>query len=382
MIIAEFCDTYPPQLDGVGRVAASYCQNLTAMGHKAYYVGPSSPYADEPDFDTVLSQSMPIPKELHRIGLPFLDLRYHKELNKIPFDVIHTHSPFIAGYEGKRLARKLDVPLISTFHSKYYDDFKMITRSDSVSRMLLKRIMRFYQQCDAVWAVNNATGEVLKEYGYKGEIIVMENGTNREPLDSDGVARLKNRVKLRENTPTLLFVGQHNYKKNIHGILGACKILSDKGVDFQLVTAGDGPDFNAILREADALGIREKCNFLGFVSDRGELMALYHTSDLLVFPSIYDNAPMVLREAAAMGTPGLLVRNSCAAEGIHDGENGFITPSESAEDIAATILRALPNTDEVGQRACQTVPIAWSDIIRQVIVEYEKIIEIHKAKKT
>ncbi len=381
MLIAQFCDTYPPQLDGVGRVAASYCQNLTAMGHKTYYVGPSSPHADTPEFDTVLSSSMPIPKELHRIGLPFLDYSYHRELNKIPFDLVHVHSPFIAGYEGKRLARKLDIPLVSTFHSKYYDDFKMVTHSESVSQMLVKRIVRFYQQCDAVWSVNNATADVLREYGYKGDILVVENGTNHEPLNPDGVARLKNRVTLRENVPTLLFVGQHNYKKNIHGILGACKILQEKGVDFQLVTAGDGPDFNAILREADALGIRSKCHFLGFVSDRSELMALYHASDLLVFPSIYDNAPMVLREAAAMGTPGLLVKDSCAAEGIRDGENGFISPNETAEDIAATILRALPETDSVGKRASETVPVAWSDIMVQVIREYEKLIEKHKAKK-
>lgn len=381
MIIAQFCDTYPPQLDGVGRVAASYCQNLTAMGHKTYYVGPSSPRAEEPDFDTVLSQSIPIPKELHRIGLPFLDYKYRKQLNAIPFDLVHVHSPFIAGYEGKRLARRLDVPLVSTFHSKYYDDFKMVTKSDAIAWMLVKKIVRFYEQCDAVWSVNNATADVLREYGYKGEILVVENGTNREPLNPDGVERLKNRVTIREDVPTLLFVGQHNYKKNLHGILGACKILKEKGVDFQLVTAGDGPDFNAILREADSLGIREKCHFLGFISDRSELMALYHASDLLVFPSIYDNAPMVLREAAAMGTPGLLVRNSCAAEGIRDGDNGFITPSESAEDIAVTILRAVPDMAAVGKRASETVPVAWKDIMRQVIGEYEKLIEIHKARK-
>lgn len=32
---------------------------------------------------------------------------------------------------------------------------------------------------------------------------------------------------------------------------------------------------------------------------------------------------MVLREAAAMGTPAVVVRGSCSAEGITDGENGF-----------------------------------------------------------
>ena len=42
------------------------------------------------------------------------------------------------------------------------------------------------------------------------------------------------------------------------------------------------------------------------------------------FPSLYDNAPMVVREAAVMGTPAVLVAGSDAAEIIHDGANGFV----------------------------------------------------------
>ena len=33
MIVGQFVDTYPPNVDGVGRVTLSYCETLTAMGH-------------------------------------------------------------------------------------------------------------------------------------------------------------------------------------------------------------------------------------------------------------------------------------------------------------------------------------------------------------
>jgi hypothetical protein len=46
-----------------------------------------------------------------------------------------------------------------------------------------------------------------------------------------------------------------------------------------------------------------------------------------------------------------------------------------------TILRAVPDMAAVGKRASETVPVAWKDIIQQVIGEYEKLIEIHKARK-
>lgn len=103
-------------------------------------------------------------------------------------------------------------------------------------------------------------------------------------------------------------------------------------------------------------------------------MALYHRASLLVFPSIYDNAPMVLREAAAMGTPAVVVAGSCSAEGITDGENGFVCRDESGASIAETIRRALPQTKAAGQRARETIPVPWARIMTQVVTEYERLI--------
>lgn len=376
MIIGEFVDTYPPDVDGVGRVVLSYCQTLTGMGHTAYYIAPDAPGCNEfYGIPVLLQKSLPVKGELFRAGLPMLDVKYRKRVDQIPFDIVHAHSPFLAAAEAARIAKKRDVPLVSSFHSKYYDDLVAKTHSETIAKTVIKGIVRFYDKCDAVWTVNNATAEVLHDYGYAGHILVMENGTNLEAVDPEAEGRLFERLKLKENTPTLLFVGQHNYKKNLHGVLGACALLKRQGQAFQLVCAGDGPDFAAIVHEAHSLGIGEDTHFMGHMSDRSELMALFHRADLFVFPSLYDNAPMVLREAAAMGTPGLLVKGSCSAEGVTDGENGYISPSESAEAIAATIVRALPTVREVGLRAQATIPVSWETIMRQVEKEYQRLIQ-------
>ena len=106
-------------------------------------------------------------------------------------------------------------------------------------------------------------------------------------------------------------------------------------------------------------------------------MALYYRADLLVFPSLYDNAPMVLREAAVMRTPGIVVKGSCSAEGIIDEDNGFICENESAEAIARTIVRALPMIQDVGERAQKTIPVSWDSIMRRVVAEYQRLIDGH-----
>ncbi len=53
-------------------------------------------------------------------------------------------------------------------------------------------------------------------------------------------------------------------------------------------------------------------------------------------PSLYDNAPMVVREAAALNTPSLLIRGSSAAEVVQDGENGLLAEN-TTEDVAARL---------------------------------------------
>ena len=375
MIIGEFVDTYPPEVDGVGRVTQAYCSTLRQMGHTAYYVAPSSPTAENHyDFPLVLSGSLAFPGELFRVGTPAFDRKYRAQLDAIPFDIVHAHSPFLAWSEAHRVSKKRDIPLVSTFHSKYRDDVRAKTHSRAIAALAVKGIVQQYEKCDAVWTLNNATADVLREYGYRGKLLIMPNGTNLEPLDPRVRQAMAEKLRLPQRDLKLLFVGQHNYKKNLHGVLGACKILQEKGQPFQLIMVGDGPDYDAIVQESKDLGLGDRCHFMGFMQDRAALMALYDMADLFVFPSLYDNAPMVLREAASMGTPAVLVKGSCSAEGVEDGVNGFISRDESAGAIAAAILRSLPDIPRVGHQAQRTIPISWESILEQVLGEYEKLI--------
>ena len=375
MIIGQFVDTYPPCVDGVGRVALSYCETLTALGHETYYIAPDAPHwSEEYSFPLLLQRSLPIPGEPFRLGMPVTDVRYRRQVDSIPFDIVHAHSPFSAGEEALRIARKRGIPVVTTFHSKYYQDFYDKTKSRLAASGVVKYIIHFYNRCDGVWTVNNATAEVLRSYGYNGRILVMENGTNLEALQPESTEKV-HALLGDDPAPILLFVGQHNYKKNIRGILEACAILKNQGQPFRLVTAGDGPDFADIKATAESLGISDRCKFLGFISDRSLLMALYAQATLLVFPSIYDNAPMVLREAAAMGTPALVVKGSCSAEGITHQENGFVSPDETAASIADTILASLPLCAAAGGKARETIPVAWESIMRQVLAEYQRLID-------
>lgn len=374
MLIGQFCETYPPALDGVGRVMLSYCQTLEKFGHQALYIAPDCPgFTEAVGCQTLLYKSVPVPGEPYHAGIPALTPAYRKAAKELPFDLVHAHSPFMGGRAARRIARRRHIPLVATFHSKYYDDFYRATHSKLLAKLALKYVLAFYRSCDEVWAVNHKTADVLRAYGYQGDIRVMPNGTDYQPLPEETYQAAIRRFPLREGIPTLLFMGQQDFKKNTRSILKACALLKQKGMDYQLLMVGEGQDWERLKALAKELDIADKVIFTGFIGDRNVSLALHRRADLLVFPSIYDNAPMVVREAATMGTPALLVEGSCSAEGVTHGENGYLC-QDSPESIAQGIEAALPTASAVGQRAKETIPIPWSEIVTEALERYQALI--------
>ena len=381
MVIGEFSESYPPHIDGVGMVVRSYCEELSKAGEPCYYIAPKNAgrqyrNAAPESFPVIKYASLPIPNEAYSVGLPAFDLTFQYDLSQIPFDIVHAHTPFVSAIEATRIARERHIPLVATLHSKYYDDILVKTHSEMIAAAVVQRVVQFFNKCDEVWTVNDATAEVLRVYGYKGEIVIMPNGTNLWYPTEDDAKKAEAQFGLGTGN-VFLFVGQQNFKKNTDSILKAAALYKATGADFRFVFAGQGPDAEKMRALAAELGIRDVTVFPGHIADREVLKGLYARADLFVFPSLYDNAPMVVREAAAAGTPSLLIRGSCAADGVTDGENGFLCDN-TPEDIAAGMARALKTAKAVGERARETIPIPWSGIAKQVVERYSLLLERKK----
>lgn len=102
-------------------------------------------------------------------------------------------------------------------------------------------------------------------------------------------------------------------------------------------------------RKINSYGLQDKVKLLGLVSDRSRLKAIDAAADLFLFPSLYDNAPLVVREAAAMHTPSVMIGGSTASEVICDGQNGFLAANDPQS--YASLVGHLINNPELVQRA-------------------------------
>ena len=371
--IGQFTDTFLPIVDGVGRVVQAYSETLCKMGHQVTVVAPMYDTGFQGGFPYQLVEyvgsSVPGLKQ-YKVGEAVLDAHYRHRIRMIELDVIHAHSPFTAGSEALRLASVRKLPLVATFHSKYYDDFLKATRSESIAKMGVKLVVSFYNRCDEVWAVGKNTADVLREYGYEGEIQVMPNGATLRTVSPSDVEQVNRRWNLGED-PLILFVGQMDWKKNILTVLEACAEMKKAGMTYRLLLAGQGMDMNAIGQKIHDLNIQDRAEQIGHITDASLLDALY------------DAAPMVVREAAVMGTPSVMVRGSTAAEIIRHGENGLLCDNDP-KDLARVMTEALKDPEKlelIGGKAKETIPVPWDKVLETAVERYERLVALGKEGK-
>ena len=280
-----------------------------------------------------------------------------------------------------RLARQQKVPLVATFHSKYRADFERVVPSKTIVDYLVKNIVDFYNQADEVWVPQAGVAETLREYGYRGRVEVVDNGNDMATADDITPLRNEGRAMLgvSAHEPMLLFVGQHIYEKNPHLIIRALSRLRDRR--WHMFFIGTGYAAEELKQLAKSKGLDGRITFMGQVADRLLLKRCYAAADLFVFPSLYDNAPLVVREAAAMETPALLAAGSTAAGVVADGMNGFTCRAD--EHALAERLAALMGDKALlaaaGSNARKTIARPWSEIADEV---YDRYLHLIRRLKT
>ncbi len=386
----QFNDSYFPIMDGVGMTAHNYAYWMNLKHGKSSLVAPSAKdYKDRADYKVIRFKSVLLPgMNPYRVGLPMIDFTFKKKLSKNNFDILHAHCPFISGQLAQKLAKKLDIPLVATFHTKYREDFRKAMPSEMFIDFLMTMTMDFYNSADVVWVPNRATGETLKEYGFTGEFDIMPNGTDFDIPEKGKYLKYRykglEKINACNDDFILLFVGQHRWEKNVRTILDALKILKGKKESFKMVFAGEGYAAKEMKSLVKQYGLSENVVFTGVILDRLTLKQLYACADLFVFPSIYDNAPLVMREAAAFDVPSIIVRNTSSAEGIMDYVNGFLI-NNSATSLAEKIVEVKDNPGAIkraGEGARKTIYRHWESIVDEVNIKYEDIIRRHKSKKS
>lgn len=383
--VGQFSDTFRPIMDGVGLCVENYTRRLQQKYATAVVVAPAVPgFVDSEPYVVERYRSLAFPPmKPYRIGIPWLDPRFMRRLRRTRFDLVHAHTPFVAGSLALQVARRQGIPIAATFHSKYREDFLKVLSSPRLADIAAHRTVAFFHRVDQVWVPNRATAVTLRDYGFYGPVEVVGNGTELEaPTDAE-LARWRevaqNELPLHSGEPLYLFVGQHRWEKNVRLIIEALALLQQRGRRFQMLFVGAGYAAHEMQQLVRRRGLAKRVRFLGLITDRSRLKPLYARANLFLFPSLYDNAPLVMREAAAFSCPAVLVTGSSAAEDTVHGANAFLIEN-SAQSLCDLLAELADNPEKLaraGRGARETIYRHWDSVVDEVYQRYRGLAGRH-----
>lgn len=307
-------------------------------------------------------------------------LRTRRRIGSMPplgVEMVHALEAFPAGWVGKWLAQRENLPLLLTAHGTYAVVWKG-------SPWLSPAYERVLQSASAICPISNGTALRMKAHFPKategktmevvlqgtsipGHVLAGESGGHRFP-----------------DPPVILSVGNLKERKGYHVSLQAFAKLQGEypAAKYWIVGAGLGGTYHQMLeRTARRQGIRN-VEFLGTV-ERGDLDHLYAESSLFLLASQehgyhFEGFGLVFLEAGAHGLPVVGTRTGGIPEAVQDGETGFLVDSQDVSGMAEAMIRLVRDPGlahrlgQNGRKRAET--LSWERYAEQQCAVYARVL--------
>ncbi|MBP3038864.1 glycosyltransferase family 4 protein [Bacillaceae bacterium Marseille-Q3522] len=240
-------------------------------------------------------------------------------------DMIHSQCEFSTFFIACKIAKKLGIPIIHTYHTVYEDYTHYFSPSKKWGRFLVASLSRWVTGATAcVIAPTEKVKNILNSYGIQQDIHVIPTGIDlnrfKQSPAPERQRAIRKQLGIPEENQILLYVGRLAKEKNLEELLQYHANCAIENLTFLIV--GDGPYRDTLERTTWALGICDSVRFSGMIPPK-EIGDYYHIGDLFVSGSVSETQGLTYIEALACGLPALCRRDECLDGVVIDGFNGW-----------------------------------------------------------
>lgn len=357
-----------------------------------------------PHFDKIILACHPhvvptIPKGWYRLSHPKLEFtwlpyyrREHECLLKLPkmywqargiaaqADVINARVPDYTGICGAFWARRMKKPLFVNIVDDWHQYAENVpTKLKGIMRLGLKAHLRLYCALETyvcrgalVFAQGHSIFERYNDY----------SDTHMCVSSSHSAADVRSPRSLESEKIHIVSIGRCVHIKGHRHLIDAVAALrqEDPGREYRLTIAGDGPDRQKYVEQAQRLGIHDSLTLTGQL-DRPDVFALLDTASIFCLPSLGEGTPKVLLEAMARGIPVVASDVGGVGSVVRDRQTGLLIRPDSSDEIAIALRtlatdRALYNrisTNGIEIARRHTVEREWTAMIDTVRTRYPRL---------
>lgn len=344
--IAIFSESFEPVINGVTTSIQTLRPALREQGHETFVFAPAFPGHTDADPHVFRFPSVRPPTARdYPLAIPFRR-GMTALMRMLDIDVIHTQTPFMLGWLGLRLGRRLGIPVVTTNHTQYaeYTHYLPVVPVRWSRAALIGMLRRYYDACDVVATPSEANRQILLSYGVRREVRVVPTG---QALDIARDPATRQAIRAGWGVPSdstvLLYVGRLAKEKNLELLLDALRHVSADRSDIRLVFVGGGPYTDELRREVARRRLAARVIVPGAVP-RDQVGRVYCGGDVFVFPSMTETQGLVLGEALAAGLPCVAVNAGGSPEMVRHEEDGFLCGNDPRE-FASRVNLLLGDSD-------------------------------------
>jgi glycosyltransferase involved in cell wall biosynthesis len=255
-----------------------------------------------------------------------------------PPDVVHAHF-WMSGLAALSATRRLDVPVVQTFHALGVTKRRFQGRQDTSPPVRIRMERALARDVDRVVATStDEVGELLRIGAVRDKITVVPCGVDVEEFRPDGPVAPKG------DRPRLLCIGRLVPRKGFDTVIRALAAVPEA----ELVIAGgpvaeeleDDPEAARLCRLAERFGVADRVRLIGAVP-RPDVPALLRSADVVVCTPWYEPFGMVPLEAMACGVPVVASAVGGFLDTVVDGATGTLVPPRRPDQLAAAVRKLL-----------------------------------------
>lgn len=328
MKIGLFTDAYAPIISGVSVSLKILKDELTKLGHEVYVFTHNHPMQVEEDYVVRLKgYALPM-KSMKEYKISKVTNKKVREIMMYDLDIIHCHTEFSIGRLGRRVAKRMGIPVVHTYHTMYEDYCHHITKTFAKPLRFASKIYskRFANSATKVVFPTIKVKKTFDRYGFRGPCEIIPTGIyldrfRKINFKDEDILSLRNEIGIGKDDFVWLFLGRLSREKNIEQLIKEFSKLN-LSKDHKLLIVGGGPDMDVFTKLVDKLNLKSQVIFTGMVQT-DKVAAYYQVADLFVNFSDTETQGLTFIEALASGLPVLAKYDDNLEGVIIDHYNGL-----------------------------------------------------------
>jgi glycosyltransferase involved in cell wall biosynthesis len=395
--IALPTSTFLPALGGVEVGLHNIALRLQSRGHHPVVMVPAPHHAQLQRGWSLPYDVIPFPPKIWGIlrhypflGFAILDWWFERMRRKYSFDVWHCTMGWPTGVALVHYARtRRDVPHLVRCAGEDIQQQPEINYGARLDPVVDALVRQWLPQADCLVAITDTVADEYHRLGIpEARIARITNGVDLQRLGHrPNRIAARQRFGLAEDEAVFLSVGRNHPKKNFSMLLEAVALVKQRcRTPIRVIIAGRGA--SELQGRADALGLTREALLLEQIGDEAAgsaalalpseaLVALYHSADVFVLPSITETFGIVLVEAMAAGLPVVTTDAPGCRDIIRGGEDGVMVPPNDPDAMAEAMLKALvePTRSRLSALSvARSQAFSWDDVVDSYLKLYYFII--------